>query len=181
MIQQLILVLLLRRWSLKTQVRFVWVFSHTCTFCHNPHHYCCITTTDGMTLRGWWVPGLDPNSDLAVVFCHGGGRDRRAWLRHTPIFQKAGMPCLLFDLREHGISDGEMRGFHYGIREQYDVLAAVKYAKVALFAPFIFSIFYFLIPSFPTRPEDRLVSFCVEQVLEVLLLFMLPRRIQTVE
>ncbi len=82
---------------------------------------------DGMTLRGWWVPGLDPNPDLAVVrvvacvrwqgggpltrptlqvFCHGGGRDRRAWLRHVPIFHRAGLPCLLFDLREHGAGAG---------------------------------------------------------------------------
>lgn len=26
---------------------------------------------DAMTLRGWWVPGLDPNPDTAIVFCHG--------------------------------------------------------------------------------------------------------------
>lgn len=81
-----------------------------------------------MTLRGWWVPGLNPKCEECIVFCHGGGRDRRAWLRHVPIFHRMGMPCLLFDLREHGISDGQMRGFTYGVNEQMDVLAAVKFA-----------------------------------------------------
>jgi hypothetical protein len=32
----------------------------------------------GMILRGWWVPGIGERSDTAVVFCHGGGRDRFA-------------------------------------------------------------------------------------------------------
>jgi len=82
---------------------------------------------DGMTLRGWFVPGLGDRRELGVVFCHGGGRDRRAWLRHLPIFHTQGMACLLFDLREHGISDGTMRGFTYGVKEQHDVLAAVRF------------------------------------------------------
>ena len=72
------------------------------------------TNNDGMTLRGWFVPGLGERRELGVVFCHGGGRDRRAWLRHVPIFHTQGIPCLLFDLREHGISDGDHRGFTYG-------------------------------------------------------------------
>lgn len=87
------------------------------------------TNNDGMTLRGWFVPGLGDKRNLGVVFCHGGGRDRRAWLRHLPIFHTQGMPCLLFDLREHGISDGAMRGFTYGVKEQHDVLAAVRYMR----------------------------------------------------
>jgi hypothetical protein len=78
-------------------------------------------------LRGWFVPGLGDQREVGVVFCHGGGRDRRAWLRHVPIFHNQGMACILFDLREHGISDGAMRGFTYGVQEQHDVLAAVQY------------------------------------------------------
>eukprot|EP01065_Artemidia_motanka_P003229 TRINITY_DN1153_c0_g2_i1.p2 TRINITY_DN1153_c0_g2~~TRINITY_DN1153_c0_g2_i1.p2 ORF type:complete len:576 (+),score=207.86 TRINITY_DN1153_c0_g2_i1:55-1782(+) len=83
------------------------------------------------TLRGWWVPAApcDPAPDVAVVMVHGGGRDRRAWLRHVPMFNEEGYPCLLFDFREHGLSDGTCRGFSYGSREKYDVLAAVEWTR----------------------------------------------------
>eukprot|EP01062_Namystynia_karyoxenos_P040271 TRINITY_DN2937_c3_g1_i1.p1 TRINITY_DN2937_c3_g1~~TRINITY_DN2937_c3_g1_i1.p1 ORF type:complete len:599 (+),score=137.06 TRINITY_DN2937_c3_g1_i1:61-1857(+) len=86
-----------------------------------------------MTLRGWWVPAQlgDPPPEVAVVMVHGGGRDRRAWLRHVQMFHEEGFPCLLFDFREHGISDGACRGFSYGAREKYDVLAAVDWAREA--------------------------------------------------
>ena len=49
----------------------------------------------GHTLRGWFIDrrqqqqrdGNAPRSkdDMIVIFAHGGGRDRRAFLRHTPI------------------------------------------------------------------------------------------------
>ena len=39
---------------------------------------------------------------ICVVCVHGGGRDRRAFLRHIPLFVKRGIPVLLFDFREHG-------------------------------------------------------------------------------
>jgi hypothetical protein len=52
----------------------------------------------GHTLRGWFIDrrqrrpgdrrsGDAPRSkdDIIVIFAHGGGRDRRAFLRHTPI------------------------------------------------------------------------------------------------
>ncbi len=38
------------------------------------------------------------------------------------------MPCLLFDLREHGISDGTGKGFTYGTKEKNDVVAAASFA-----------------------------------------------------
>jgi len=83
----------------------------------------------GHTLRGWWVPVEEGQTDVAVVMVHGGGRDRRAWLRHVQMFHQEGFPCLLFDLREHGVSDGTCRGFSYGAREKYDVLAAARWAR----------------------------------------------------
>ena len=60
---------------------------------------------------------------------HGGGRDRRAFLRHAAFFYEAGYPILLFDFREHGISDGTGRGFTYGVKEHLDVQAAATFAK----------------------------------------------------
>ena len=35
---------------------------------------------------------------------HGAGRERRAWLRHTPFLNKAGYSCLSFDYSDHGTS-----------------------------------------------------------------------------
>jgi len=81
---------------------------------------------DGSTLRGWWVPARGP-TESAVVAVHGAGGDRREFLRHTPLLHRAGYAVLLFDCREHGISDGEGRGVSLGIREHEDVSSAVDY------------------------------------------------------
>eukprot|EP00696_Hemimastix_kukwesjijk_P011553 gnl/Hemi2/24503_TR8243_c0_g2_i1.p1 gnl/Hemi2/24503_TR8243_c0_g2~~gnl/Hemi2/24503_TR8243_c0_g2_i1.p1 ORF type:complete len:423 (-),score=97.84 gnl/Hemi2/24503_TR8243_c0_g2_i1:87-1355(-) len=97
------------------------------------------TNPRGMLLRGWLVKGrartssgagviFDADCDV-VIAVHGGGRDRRAFLRHIPLFNQQGISMLLFDLSEHGLSDGAERGFTYGINEQYDVLAAIDFVR----------------------------------------------------
>eukprot|EP01088_Endostelium_zonatum_P004423 TRINITY_DN1566_c0_g1_i1.p1 TRINITY_DN1566_c0_g1~~TRINITY_DN1566_c0_g1_i1.p1 ORF type:complete len:347 (-),score=69.58 TRINITY_DN1566_c0_g1_i1:330-1370(-) len=87
-----------------------------------------------LTLRGWFIPALQSSSStlpakVGIVFVHGGGRDRRAFLRHAPLFHHQGYDVLLFDLSEHGLSDGTCRGFSYGLREKEDVKAAVRWMK----------------------------------------------------
>jgi len=83
---------------------------------------------DGSTLRGWWIPGA-PEARVAVVTVHGGGADRRDFLRHLPVFHEAGYPVLMFDCREQGISDGDDRGVSFGVREHSDAIAAARYAR----------------------------------------------------
>ncbi|EPY32535.1 hypothetical protein AGDE_08598 [Angomonas deanei] len=84
-------------------------------------------STDNYTLRGWYVPAKETNKrEVGIVLVHGGGRDRRTWERHIPFLHKAGYGCLLFDFREHGLSDGNMRGFTFGIKERFDVISAVQ-------------------------------------------------------
>ena len=79
------------------------------------------------TIRGWWIQGT---TDKCLIFVHGGGRDRRAWLRHLKTLRNDGeYSALLFDLREHGASDGSGIGFHYGITESRDVESAAAWAK----------------------------------------------------
>lgn len=85
-------------------------------------------TEDESTLRGWYVPTAVP-ARTGVVTVHGGGGDRRAYLSRVPLFREAGYPVLLFDLREHGVSDGAGRGLSLGVREHADVIAAVRYLK----------------------------------------------------
>jgi alpha-beta hydrolase superfamily lysophospholipase len=79
---------------------------------------------DGSTLRGWLVRAEGATAGLVAV--HGGGADRREFLRQLPSFHAAGYAMLLFDCREHGISDGTGRGLSAGVRESEDVSAAVR-------------------------------------------------------
>lgn len=86
----------------------------------------------GYTLRGWYVPAAPgKQSPMGIVFGHGGGRDRRSWMRHLPMFRQAGFACLLFDFREHGLSSGNHRGLSYGMKERFDVRAAAEYMRDA--------------------------------------------------
>ncbi len=87
---------------------------------------------DGVVLRGWYVPGAKTNRAKklpALVFGHGGGRDRRSWLLHLPMFYRNGFTCLLFDFREHGISGGAGRGLTYGMKERFDIVAGSKFLR----------------------------------------------------
>jgi pimeloyl-ACP methyl ester carboxylesterase len=64
------------------------------------------TNPAGLVLRGWFVPASPKavrTTRLGMVCVHGGGRDRRAWLRHVPMFHNRGYDVLLFDFSEHGV------------------------------------------------------------------------------
>ncbi|KPI89323.1 hypothetical protein ABL78_1552 [Leptomonas seymouri] len=87
-------------------------------------------STDGYTLRGWYVPPMQGNArEMGIVLVHGGGRDRRTWERHLPFLHTAGYGCLMFDFREAGLSSGKMRGFTFGMKERFDVIAACDFMQ----------------------------------------------------
>jgi dipeptidyl aminopeptidase/acylaminoacyl peptidase len=81
---------------------------------------------DGQSLRGWIVP-TESDSKTIIIAVHGGGSDRRSYLSFVPVLNKAGYPVLLFDNREHGISDGVGLGMSLGLRESEDVVSAVDF------------------------------------------------------
>jgi dipeptidyl aminopeptidase/acylaminoacyl peptidase len=83
---------------------------------------------DGNTLRGWFVPGA-AGARAGIVSVHGAGGDRRGFLRHLPIFHEAGYPVILFDCRDHGISDATGLGLSFGVREHEDISSAVDWMK----------------------------------------------------
>ena len=83
---------------------------------------------DGTTLRGWWVPA-EPSSGRALITVHGGASDRRDFLRHVQFLHDASWEVLLFDCREHGLSDNLGRGISVGFRESRDVSSAVTWAR----------------------------------------------------
>jgi uncharacterized protein len=80
---------------------------------------------DGVALQGWWVPAEDAHG--TVVLVHGLNRSRIEMIRKLPFLHKAGWNALLFDLRRHGASGGEVRSLGWG--ERLDVLAAADYAR----------------------------------------------------
>lgn len=104
---------------------------------HDPKHDLGLDYEDvsfpsvgGYMLSAWYIPCKRDNaSKMGLVFAHGNGRDRRAWLRHVPMFNEAGYSCLLFDFREHGLSTGAKRGSTCGMGERHDVVAAEKFMR----------------------------------------------------
>lgn len=103
-------------------------------------------TYSSLTLRAWLVPAQKINglpdsplsnpSPIAIACVHGGGRDRRAFLRHSSFLANAGYDVLLFDCSNHGVSDSVPRwpfgpwpgrAVSLGKREYLDVIAAVNF------------------------------------------------------
>lgn len=81
--------------------------------------------TDGLTLRGCWIPA--PDSERAVVILHGHGGSMDYDIQRAPALHQAGFNVLLFDFRAHGRSQGNRATFGY--LERLDVLGAVEFLK----------------------------------------------------
>jgi pimeloyl-ACP methyl ester carboxylesterase len=82
-------------------------------------------SSDGIALRGWWVPAKDARG--TVVLVHGLNRSRIEMARKLPFLHAQGWNALLFDLRKHGASEGTRTGFGY--YERLDVRAAAAEAR----------------------------------------------------
>ncbi len=82
-------------------------------------------TTDGVVLRGWWVPA---EGDEAVLLIHGNGGSRNGFT--SGIFElgkwyrKRGFTVMMVDLRAHGESGGER--IYFGVKESSDLLGWVE-------------------------------------------------------
>ncbi len=81
-------------------------------------------TADGLTLRGWWIPGTQHRT---IVMVHGLSNNRSEGLDKASYLHQAGYNLLVFDLRGHGQSDGS--GTTMGYLEPRDVRAAVGEAR----------------------------------------------------
>ncbi|HVO10815.1 MAG TPA: alpha/beta fold hydrolase [Vicinamibacteria bacterium] len=82
-------------------------------------------SSDGVEIRGWWIPCTDGKG--TVVLVHGLNRSRIEMVRRAPFVHESGWNALLIDLRHHGRSGGAVTTF--GAREKDDVEAAVRYAR----------------------------------------------------
>ena len=84
------------------------------------------STTDGLTLRGWFIPAESPDAP-AILYAPATAHDQRSGLSLVPTFHEAGYHVLLFSYRGHALSDGNRIGFTYGDVESRDVDAAVRF------------------------------------------------------
>ena len=101
-------------------------------------------STDGLTIRGWFIPPPSGKTDKVVILTHPMPMNRHGFLAKNqgfpPMFKtdvdllktvralhQAGYPVLAFDLRNHGESDSGITG--NGLSEYQDVLGAVVYVN----------------------------------------------------
>lgn len=64
-----------------------------------------ITSTDGIELHGWFVPGASADRP-AAVFCHGNAGNISHRLEQLKMLHDLGLAVLLFDYRGYGRSSG---------------------------------------------------------------------------
>ncbi len=73
-------------------------------------------TSDGLTLRGWYVRS---RNGAAVLLAHGHGGQRAQLAAEASALARRGYGVLMFDARAHGASDGDRTT--WGVDEQRDI------------------------------------------------------------
>lgn len=89
-----------------------------------PFHEVAFTSSDGLPLRGWLIPGEHPVGTLLV--CHGYGSDKADCL-DCAAFLRPWFNVVAFDLRGHGESGGTCTSLGY--LECRDVAGAVDFLQ----------------------------------------------------
>jgi fermentation-respiration switch protein FrsA (DUF1100 family) len=83
-------------------------------------------STDGIRLKGWWIPADAQAPAGTIVYCHGQNRTRIEMLPMAQLGHSLGYNGLAFDLRHQGASDGKFSSVGYW--ERRDAEGAVRYA-----------------------------------------------------
>jgi fermentation-respiration switch protein FrsA (DUF1100 family) len=81
-----------------------------------------VTTSDGLHLNGWFIPGASPDT---VIVVHGYKDQPGAMLGVADVLHKHGYASLVVGLRGHDINDGETISF--GLYEVRDLAAWYDY------------------------------------------------------
>src|SRR5919199_5251127 len=89
-----------------------------------PHEEVSFHTEDGLLLRGWWLPSLEPKRTVIALHGHRGARHHCVGVGAA--LWRRGANVLLFDHRGRGSSEGELMSL--GHFETLDALAATDYA-----------------------------------------------------
>ncbi|HJY46566.1 MAG TPA: alpha/beta fold hydrolase [Propionibacteriaceae bacterium] len=85
-----------------------------------PHEEVDIQTSDGVTIKGWYVP----SQNRAAVITYPG---RHSAQRHAQFLARHGYGVLLLDRRGQGGSEGDPNS--YGWDEHHDVAAAIAFLR----------------------------------------------------
>jgi uncharacterized protein len=85
-----------------------------------PHQEVDIQTSDGVTIKGWYVP----SQNRAAVITYPG---RHSAQRHAQLLTRHGYGVLLLDRRGQGGSEGDPNS--YGWDEHHDVAAAIAFLR----------------------------------------------------
>jgi uncharacterized protein len=86
-----------------------------------------VLSTDGVSLRPWWVPAKDSAMAAVLVPGWGGYKFDEHLLQTLPVYHDAGYSVLLLDLRAQGESGGKRRTLGY--REVRDVQGALAWLR----------------------------------------------------
>ncbi len=82
-------------------------------------------SSDGLILRGWFIPSRAESGNAVILYAHGLGANREQHLPDAALLARYGYGALLFDLRNHGKSEGTLTTMGYA--EIEDVRGAVAY------------------------------------------------------
>jgi fermentation-respiration switch protein FrsA (DUF1100 family) len=81
--------------------------------------------SDGLVLRGWWIPAA--GSDRVLIQLHGHSGSMDPDIQYLPAWHAAGFNVLTFDFRAHGRSEGQISTFGY--LERFDVQGAIRFVQ----------------------------------------------------
>ena len=90
-----------RRFSLPDKVNDAYVKDSFTV----PREDVTLTTRDGVSISGWWIPAPNPRGTAILV--HGLNRTRIEMVQRVEPLHAWGFNCLLIDLRHHGASGGD--------------------------------------------------------------------------
>ncbi len=80
------------------------------------------TSSDGVSMSGWWIPGREKAP--ALILCHDRGASRASLLGLAARLSAESYSVLLFDARGHGKSGGTSS---FGVLEKRDVIGAIDW------------------------------------------------------
>ncbi len=84
-------------------------------------------TADGLTLKGWFIPAADGETEKTIILCHGWGANRGDLLRDTHFLAEKGFNLFYFDFRASGESAGSISSVGYLETRDFD--AAYDFLK----------------------------------------------------
>ncbi len=88
-----------------------------------PYEPVACRTSDGLTLKGWFVPAASPSA-RTILLCHGWSANKGEILKATHELAGRGFNLLYFDFRHCGESEGSLLSVGYWEARDFDAMFA---------------------------------------------------------